>query len=885
MSILLFIGLTEGIFIERSIIDGKVCERFVIRSEGLSKDLPVRDIPKPKGSDTTILWVDRNHQHAIVRTVAIGSDGMHINSNWHLNNERISAYRTLGSGLPLWSYSGGFPWFYGGHNCGADTHHLTFGNGDGTFFWDFKSSYPVWIFPRSARATIISRDGKRVATADQNGNLYLLNESGDIMWSANFSEGNRLQGLDISFNGSVVVVTVYDSCFIFENGIIRDRLPIGTTNTGTQYAARISEDGRYLVTGDYYGRLKLYRWNGSGYDLVWTAQVGNPWITDVGISADGSTVVCGTGYTNGKVCLFDSSSSTPLWQFQGYGGYGALIASVDLSDHGERIAVASWGDTAHVGDFYVFTLHDRNSPNPIIGISRNDEPGSLFAVSISGNGEYVATGGKAVHALEMGSGGEVYAILCGSYYDRNVGAVEIKSPGRLLKVGNIIDPKATYTNYGDSIEDFFGYFEIIDSTGQEIYLDSNLITRLEPDSIRELVFKTWTVPDFGFYDLYAYTKMAQDQYPGDDTVKKRSIAYHNGAVVSVKPPFGEHTINYRFNPIITVKNSGSYNDTIFGIVSIIDSSGGEIYRDSGFVYLVPDQSASISLSDFRVPYVGPFNCIGLSWTNGDYIKEDDSLSFPFSGSYEIIYDDGDPDAYYWVGANDNNKFAIRFSPLINQPYFLTGARVYVNRIDPFDYVQLCPDASGLPDTANPILTANNVSAQEAPDWAIIPFDTIALPSGDLWIVLHWPQNSPPLCVGADNAKPLDLRSWWYSNTNGWNQWTSHDWMVRMKVEPEVQIVEKDLFQNRIGVFFPNPFTKSGVIPFAVKGPTRVKATVYDPIGREVRVLVDRIFGPGIHKIIWDGKDGIGSDRCGVFYIRFEVGEKRMTFKVVKIRNR
>ena len=47
---------------------------------------------------------------------------------------------------------------------------------------------------------------------------------------------------------------------------------------------------KYAVTGDYYGRVRLYRWSGTSYDLMWNAQVGNPWVTDVNISRDGSTI-------------------------------------------------------------------------------------------------------------------------------------------------------------------------------------------------------------------------------------------------------------------------------------------------------------------------------------------------------------------------------------------------------------------------------------------------------------------------------------------------------------------------------------------------------------------------------------------------------------------
>jgi len=885
MVLILFLSITEGFFLEKVIKDGVCYERVVIKSNYQYRSEPPPEIPRVRGSDTTILWVDRNHQKAIIQSIGISGDGMSIIGYWDLNSPRVSLYRSLGAGLPLWNFSGSFPWSYGGHRLGIsnDGRVISLANKTGIYCWEDCGPDPKWLYPLASRGSVASRDGHRIAAVTEAGILLLLDESGDTLWSFPFSEVERFQGLDISDDGSIVAVTVYDSCFVIESGHLRDRIPIGTSSCGTQYAAKISGDGKYLVTGDYYGRVKLFRWDGNSYLEVWSAPVGNPWVTDVGISSDGSTIVCGTGYANGKLVLFDSSSATPLWQFQGYGGYGAMVASVTISADGSRIAAASWGDTAKVGDFYVFTLHERNDPTPIIGITRNEERGSLFGVAISESGELIATGGKAVHAYEWGNGGEVYAILAGRYYDHNVGPIEILKPERLLKRGDILNPEAGYYNFGDSTESFPVYLEIWDSTGIRIYLDSGFITGLEPDSTRYDTFPTWTVPSYGTYLTVTYTGLVGDQYPGDDTIKTVSICYHNGAVVSVKPPFSEQTINYRFQPIITVKNSGSYPDTILGIVAIRDSLGQELYRDSATAYLEPGQSQRLILSEFQTPAIGRYTASGIVRVKEDYIKEDDSIGFSFLSRYEIIYDDGTPEGYYWVGAHDNDKFAVRFTPLIGPPHYLTGARVYVNRKDPFDYIQLCPDASGLPDTANPIQTVYNVSAGSAPGWAIIPFDTIGLDSQELWIVLHWPDNSPPLGIGADDAQPLDLRSWWYSNGSGWTRWTRHDWMVRMTIEPEIGIASRDRFTNWIGNFAPNPFSTSGIIPLVVAEPTKVKAVVYDPIGRLVRILTDRLFTPGVHKIVWDGRDGTGKNRAGIYFIRLEMGEVKRIFKVVRIR--
>lgn len=877
---LILIGKEVGMFLQEKIINGEKLIHHVI-FDG-KKEISLGEITKNAFStfrpETGTIWVDRNHRYAIVQSIDITDDGMGIFVHWDLNNERASFYRTIGSNTPLWEYFGDFYWNYGGHSLGTSYNGsgLVLSSASSCYYWNKNSSFPVWIYnyPTSGGGiSKISYDGNYIASATITGDLFLFDKYGNLIWQTSFSEGNRLQGLDISDDGSIVVVTVYDSCFIFENGTRRGALPIGTTNVGTQYAAKISADGRLLVTGDYYGYVKLYYWDGSSYRLKWSSLVGNPWVTDIAISKNGSTIACGTGYANGKLVVFDSASSTPLWSYQGYGGYGAMISSVALSYDGSFIATASWGDTAQTGSFYVFTLHQRSSNIPITGITRNQEPGSLFACDISQDGGYATCGGKAVHAYRLGNGGQVYSITIRRRPKLNVGTTNIFSPFRHIRVGEQITPQAQFYNFGDSTVNFYVY-SIIKVADTILRKESLLVTFLGPNSSRIITFSNFTPSFYSYYDFLFYTNLTGDTYPYDDSLSIKSKCFHDAQAQLINPPFSEMTIGYTFPCRLTIRNNGSYNDSIKGVIIIKDSLNNEIYIDSAVSpLLIPEQEYTLTLRNFTIPYVGRFKAEGKVKLNDDFIPDNDTVNKNFIGSYEIIYDDGSPEAYYWVGRLNNDKFYVKFTPTLTPPFSITGGRVMVNMANtPFDYILLCKDENGRPDTINPLARVENISSPTAPAWANFVFNVNIYSSTDLWIVLHWPNNSPALGVGADANEPRDYRSYWSSNVDTFQLWRYHDWMVRITQSPRVAINENLLKEKRKLIISSNPFSKELSIKFSISVPENLTIKIYDIKGNLIDRIIKTNLKAGEHNFQWQKRNL----SPGVYLI--ELNSKNLKYK-------
>jgi len=856
---------------------------YILTDEGRIPEKPLERISlnNYRYSDTTVLWVDRAHLNAIAENVTISGDGMTIFAGWWLNNERASFYRSLGVGTPLWYYS--IPladWMV--DVASSDDSHLMAATSSGSplTLWDKLSSIPIltYTYPSGFKSgqCAVSSDGSTAAAAADNaaiGRLFVFNEDGDSLYAVDFDRGSGIYGVELSSDGSIAVVSTYYVISIFENGILR-----GTISNYGQTAAHVSGDGSRVVKGDFNGRVTVYEWNGSNYIQMWQSYIGGPWVVAVDISEDGSTVMAGTGYSNGKSVMFDISSSTPLWTFQGYGSYGSYVKAVSLSDNGSIGVATSWGDTAQTGTFYVLTVHAKTDSAPIIGVTRNDEPGSLFDCDISSDGEHITAGGKAVHAYQWGNGGEVYSVLVGSTPSVNAATESIDNPTHLIQVGDVISPQATFTNCGDNPASFDIFFSIEDSTGSAVYSSSSTVSNLAPGATHQETFTPdWSPLSYNYYKAYVWCELSGDQYPGDDTLTLDIKCFHDAEARTIIVPFDETTINIEITPQAVIYNNGSYTETIEAILTISDSTGNPVYTDTTLSSsLSPETEGTVTFAPLTPGAIGNYSCELTVYVTDDINPVNDITTKNSYFSYEIIYDDGMIDGFYVVSYSyDNNKFAVRFTPTISTPLYLKGGRIFVNATDEFDYVQLCNDAVGLPDTITPLREVYNVGAPSASDWAHFSFDSFEVTTlRDFWIVIHWPPSSPGSPgVGADNCLP-NSRSWWYNNSSGWNNWTSHNWMIRLVQSPGGSGISAGPSEipscYQLYRCYPNPFNKKTLILYDISEETKCNIDVFDISGRRIKALKDKIVKPGHYTVEWNGRNNHGKRvASGIYFYRLK----------------
>jgi len=891
--------------------DGLMESRYITNPAGNAgftlKDLSLPSLPMP---DTSVLWVDRNHLNAIANDIFVSGDGMNIFVGWWLNNERVSFYRTLADENPIWFTDFSSDWQIPVSGSFDASALAATGAGGPLAEWNKMSFVPNWTFtwPSGYRAVAskgvsLSKDGSLLAAVcatSGDGMLYVFDTvTGDTVYTRHFNPTRGPYGVDISADGHVVVVSTYDMIFIWEDGNSR-----GTLGNYGQTTARTSGDGSIVIMGDFSGYMKAYRWNAAGpyYELLLQDHTGHPWVTCVDVSEDGSTMMAGTFQyspaNSGKVLMYDTTSSNPLWEYENYGDY---MASVALTSDGSRGVCGSWGQ---YGGTYgeVLSVFDRSSSTPLFSLLDDvDEPGSIFSVAISDSGDYVSAGGKAVHARQMGKGGQVYAIVIGEPPAVNVGTSSIDSPGIYLQRNSAVTPIATFANYGQANATFWSHYEVYDSLASALYSDSQEVVNLVPGSEQQVTFaSTWTPTEYGWYEVVAYTALPGDGYAGDDTLKTVSKCFHDARAVSIKPPFAEITVKMALTPMLTIRNEGSYQDTITAYLSIYDSLNSQVYADTEIVYLLaPDASFTVQFSQWTSQEVGSYGASAWTWVRDEYNPGNDTTSKPFDCTYEIIYDDGSAEAYYMVsGEYHGNKFAQRFTPTIDPPYYLSGARFWVNGTEVIE-LSVHEDSSGAPGKV--ISGPDTVSASSAPDWVVQSYPDIALdPLADFWVQLHWFPASPGAPgIGADGAVPREYRSWWYwtnPTDPGWHNWTAHDWMIRATVIPHITKVEETeerfasvraskfrLYQNS-----PNPFSDRTWVRFdlGLKELSRKPCLeIYDASGRLVeRLQIEDDDSGSVMRVLWDGRD---SERkrlpSGVYFIRLRAGEKVATKKTVMLR--
>ena len=68
---------------------------------------------------------------------------------------------------------------------------------------------------------------------------------------------------------------------------------------------------------------------------------------------------------------------------------------------------------------------------------------------------------------------------------------------------------------------------------------------------------------------------------------------------------------------------------------------------------------------------------------------------------------------------------------------------------------------------------------------------------------------------------------------------------------------------------PNPAAGAVSVRFATPMTAHVRVSVYDVVGREVRVLADGAFSPGSHSVRWDGTVAGSPARSGMYFVRMQ----------------
>jgi flagellar hook assembly protein FlgD len=84
--------------------------------------------------------------------------------------------------------------------------------------------------------------------------------------------------------------------------------------------------------------------------------------------------------------------------------------------------------------------------------------------------------------------------------------------------------------------------------------------------------------------------------------------------------------------------------------------------------------------------------------------------------------------------------------------------------------------------------------------------------------------------------------------------------------------------------YPNPFNPSTTIQFELPRRTNISIAVYNILGQEVKVLIDRLLSPGTHSVSWDGTNSSGNSvPGGVYFYRMNADAFVSTRKMVLLK--
>ena len=83
--------------------------------------------------------------------------------------------------------------------------------------------------------------------------------------------------------------------------------------------------------------------------------------------------------------------------------------------------------------------------------------------------------------------------------------------------------------------------------------------------------------------------------------------------------------------------------------------------------------------------------------------------------------------------------------------------------------------------------------------------------------------------------------------------------------------------------YPNPFNPSTTIEYTLDESRQVSLDIFSITGQRVRTLVSGVMYPGIHRVVWDGRDSDGNSvAAGVYLYRLVSGSQVLVKKIFNL---
>jgi photosystem II stability/assembly factor-like uncharacterized protein len=143
---------------------------------------------------------------------------------------------------------------------------------------------------------------------------------------------------------------------------------------------------------------------------------------------------------------------------------------------------------------------------------------------------------------------------------------------------------------------------------------------------------------------------------------------------------------------------------------------------------------------------------------------------------------------------------------------------------------------------------------------------VSLDTGNTWIEIPGPDSA-----GLYDAEFVSPYSGWACGTFG-SIYKYNTGIIGIK-DPAIPVIIS-LSQN-----YPNPFNPKTTIKFNINKPSNVKLTIYDPLGREVKVVTENYPKAGEYKVEIDMSDF----SSGLYFYKITAGSYSKTMKMVLVK--
>lgn len=407
-----------------------------------------------------------------------------------------------------------------------------------------------------------------------------------------------------------------------------------------------------------------------------------------------------------------------------------------------------------------------------------------------------------------------------------------------------------------------------------------------------------SAPDSNSYWCNQREAVNWNQWTATDWMMRLSVATvtdsHDVTAVSILEPPGRFLPGDTANPTAVFGNCGLSPETFDVAFDITDSIGGLVYSSTQSITLASCEVETVTfVPEWIETNEGMYTYKAYTSLAGDADPANDTVRMQGLCTREIVitycgdYTNwGSSIIGTWA---TNRKYLVRMTPPVPAPFYIRRAQIFLIEANaPLEYLCVCPDdGTGLPDTADVLAIAHDISVPQMLSWTTAQFAEVEVTdSVDLWVIAKWPEGITEPHIGFETNTPTSERSWRYYFKDGQGHYENlgvppyyREWYFRLIIAvPPVGIEEME--KPKVGsgnwalTVCPNPFGAGGTtISLSVpRCRLPVSLKVYDLCGRLIRTLFDSPLTTDhlalTTAVSWDGRNDRGERvPSGMYFLK------------------